>query len=97
MTVLCYRHSFWYLSLMNRFRQERDIQADTSIQGDTKTPNQPPTQFDVHGSVHLGNVYVKLKVQLDVLFMYSVFLFLTLHVSGGKSARVSQPVPTPMD
>jgi hypothetical protein len=22
--------------------------------------------FDVHGSVHLGNVYVQLKVQLDV-------------------------------
>jgi hypothetical protein len=31
-------------------------------------------QFDVHGSVHLGNVYVQLKVQLDVLFMYSLFL-----------------------
>jgi hypothetical protein len=23
-------------------------------------------KFDVHGSVHLGNVYVQLKVQLDV-------------------------------
>jgi hypothetical protein len=36
--------------------------------------------FDVHGSVHLGKIYVQLKVQLDVLFMYS--LFLALHVSG---------------
>jgi hypothetical protein len=24
------------------------------------------SEFDVHGSVHLGNVYVQLKVQLDV-------------------------------
>jgi hypothetical protein len=31
-------------------------------------------KFNVHGSVHLGNVYVQLKVQLDVLFMYSLFL-----------------------
>jgi hypothetical protein len=30
--------------------------------------------FDVHGSIHIGNVYVQLKVQLDVLFMYSLFL-----------------------
>jgi hypothetical protein len=29
-------------------------------------------ESDVHGSVHLGNVYVRLKVQLDVHgFMYS--------------------------
>jgi hypothetical protein len=40
-------------------------------------------EFDVHGSVHLGNIYVKFKDQLDVLFMYSLFfLFLALHVSG---------------
>jgi hypothetical protein len=25
-------------------------------------------EFDVHGSVHLGNVYVQLKVQLGVFF-----------------------------
>jgi hypothetical protein len=40
--------------------------------------------FYVHGSVHLGNVYVQLNVQLDVLFgciLYSS-LFLALHVSG---------------
>jgi hypothetical protein len=43
------------------------------------------TVFDVHGSVHLGNVYVQLKVQLDVhgfiCILYSS-LFLSLHVSG---------------
>jgi hypothetical protein len=33
----------------------------------------------VHGSVHLGNIFIQFKVQLDVLFMYS--LFLALHVS----------------
>jgi hypothetical protein len=40
--------------------------------------------FDVHGSVHLGNAYVRLKVQLDVLgfkcILYSS-LFFALHVS----------------
>jgi hypothetical protein len=43
------------------------------------------TEFDVHGSVHLGNVYVQLKVQLDVhvfiCILYST-LFSALHVSG---------------
>jgi hypothetical protein len=40
--------------------------------------------FDVHGSVHLGNVYVQLKVQLDVIFIGILYssLFLDLHVSG---------------
>jgi hypothetical protein len=36
--------------------------------------NVTTCKFDVHGSVHLGNVYAQLKVQLDVLFMYSLFL-----------------------
>jgi hypothetical protein len=69
--------------------------------------------FDVHGSIHHGNVYVQLKVQLDVhvfiCILYSS-LFLALHVSGAicthpqesepdraKSVRVSQPVPAPID
>jgi hypothetical protein len=41
--------------------------------------------FDVHGSVHHGNVYVQLMVQLDVhVFMCILYssLFLALHVSG---------------
>jgi hypothetical protein len=40
--------------------------------------------FTVHGSVHLGNEYVQLKVQLDVLFICILYssLFLALHVSG---------------
>jgi hypothetical protein len=40
--------------------------------------------FDVYGYVNLGNVYVRLKVQLDVHgFMYSLFLYIfALHVSG---------------
>jgi hypothetical protein len=45
--------------------------------------------FGVHGSVHLGNVYVQLKVQLDVLFIcihYSS-LFLAVHVSGAICTR----------
>jgi hypothetical protein len=41
--------------------------------------------FDTHGSVHHGNVYGQLKVQLDVhvfiCILYSS-LFLALHVSG---------------
>jgi hypothetical protein len=37
--------------------------------------------LDVHGFVHLGNVYVQLKVQLYVLFiMYSLFLSVNLAV-----------------
>jgi hypothetical protein len=37
-------------------------------------------EFDVHGSVHLGNV--RLKFQLDV-HVYSLFLYIcALHVSG---------------
>jgi hypothetical protein len=31
--------------------------------------------FDGHGSVHLGNIYVQFKVQLDVLF-YVFFILL---------------------
>jgi hypothetical protein len=31
--------------------------------------------FDVHGSVHLGNIYVQFKVQLNVLF-YVFFILL---------------------
>jgi hypothetical protein len=41
-------------------------------------------EFDVHGSVHLGNVYVQSKVQLDVHEVISILyssLFLALHVS----------------
>jgi hypothetical protein len=40
--------------------------------------------FDVHGSVHLGNVYVQLNVQLDVLFICILYssVLLALHVSG---------------
>jgi hypothetical protein len=44
--------------------------------------------FDVHGSVHLGNVYVRLKVQLDahgficILYSSLSFFFFALHVSG---------------
>jgi hypothetical protein len=42
------------------------------------------TLFHFHGSVHIGIVYVQLKVQLYVLLMYSLFLpiFLALHVTG---------------
>jgi hypothetical protein len=37
--------------------------------------------FHVHGSVYLGNVCVRLKVQLD--YMYSLFLYIfSLYVSG---------------
>jgi hypothetical protein len=40
--------------------------------------------FDVHGSVHIGNVYVRLKVQLDAYYMYYLFLYIfALHVSCG--------------
>jgi hypothetical protein len=42
-------------------------------------------EFDVHGSVRIGNVYVQLKVQLDVHVFICVLyssLFLALHVSG---------------
>jgi hypothetical protein len=39
--------------------------------------------FDVHGSVHHGNVCVPLKVQLDAHYMYSLFLYIfPLHVLG---------------
>jgi hypothetical protein len=42
-----------------------------------------PFIFDVHGSVHLGNVYIRLRVQLDANYMYSLFLYVfALHVSG---------------
>jgi hypothetical protein len=50
----------------------------------TKT-NNTILGFDVHGSVHLDNVYVQLKVQLDVhvfiCILYSS-IFFALHVSG---------------
>jgi hypothetical protein len=43
--------------------------------------------FDVHGSVHPGNVYVQLKVELDahvcICILYSS-LFLALHVPGAS-------------
>jgi hypothetical protein len=35
-------------------------------------------EFDVHGSVHPGNVYVRLRVQLDAHYMYSLFLYILL-------------------
>jgi hypothetical protein len=41
--------------------------------------------FCVHDSVHLGNVHVQLKVQLNVHVFICIFyssLFLALHVSG---------------
>jgi hypothetical protein len=39
--------------------------------------------FDVHGSVHLGKIYVRLNVQLDAHYMYSLFLYIfALHVSA---------------
>jgi hypothetical protein len=39
--------------------------------------------FDVHCSVHLGNVFVRLSIQLDAHCMYSLFLYIfALHVSG---------------
>jgi hypothetical protein len=51
--------------------------------------NSEPTkarfqQFDVHGSVHLGNVYVRLKVQLNVHGFLCILYFtiFALHVSG---------------
>jgi hypothetical protein len=39
--------------------------------------------FAAHGSVHLGNEYVQLKVQLDVLFICILYssLLLALQVS----------------
>jgi hypothetical protein len=47
-------------------------------------------QFDVHGSVYPGNVYVQLKFQLDVhVFICIIYysLFLVLHVSGAISTH----------
>jgi hypothetical protein len=41
-------------------------------------------EFEVHGSVHLGNVYVQMKVQLDVHGFISILyssLFFSLRVS----------------
>jgi hypothetical protein len=34
------------------------------------------SEFDVHGSVQIGNIRVQFKVQLDVIFMYSLFFFI---------------------
>jgi hypothetical protein len=46
----------------------------------------PEDEFDVYGSVHLGNVYVRLEVQLDahefVCMLY--FTQFALHVSGAN-------------
>jgi hypothetical protein len=42
-------------------------------------------KFDVHDSVHLGNVYVRLKspTRCTWIYMYSLFLYMfALHVSG---------------
>jgi hypothetical protein len=41
-------------------------------------------QFDVHGSVHLGNVYVRLNVQPHVHAYVCIlyFIIFALHVSG---------------
>jgi hypothetical protein len=36
------------------------------------------TDFNIHGSVHLGNVYVRLSVQLDAHYIYSLFLYISL-------------------
>jgi hypothetical protein len=48
------------------------------------SPNEEKCGFDVHSSVQLGNVYVRLKVQLDahgfVCILY--FALFALHVSG---------------
>jgi hypothetical protein len=38
------------------------------------------TIFDVHVSVHLGNVYVRLTVQLDAHYMYSLFLYILFYM-----------------
>jgi hypothetical protein len=46
---------------------------------------KPVADFYVHGSVYLGNVYVQLKVQLDVkvfICIISSSLFLAVYVSG---------------
>jgi hypothetical protein len=46
--------------------------------------------FDVHGSIQLGNVYIQLKVQLDVhVFIHILYssLFLALHVLGAISTH----------
>jgi hypothetical protein len=42
-------------------------------------------------------VYVQLKVQLDVLFVFFIPLYFLALPDRGKSARLSQPVPAPMD
>jgi hypothetical protein len=38
-------------------------------------------KFDVHGSVHLSNVYFRLRVQLDAHYMYSLFLYILLYLT----------------
>jgi hypothetical protein len=60
-------------------------------------------EFYVHDSVHLGNIYVQFKVQLDVLFYVYLFFFVVSstclaqsEIDLAKSVRVSQPVPAPM-
>jgi hypothetical protein len=50
---------------------------------------------DVYGSVHIGNIYVQFKVQLDVRIMYSLFFFILsstcfgcyLHPSSGAQLQ----------
>jgi hypothetical protein len=52
-------------------------------------------RFDVHGSVHIGNItYVQFKVQLDVLFYVLLFFILSstcfgcyLHPSSGAQLQ----------
>jgi hypothetical protein len=52
-------------------------------------------EFDVHGSVHIGNVYVRLKVHLDVhgyicIIYSSIFLLYMFRVLLGMSATNSR-------
>jgi hypothetical protein len=51
---------------------------------DSSVPNKFEYEFDVNGSVHLGHVYVRLKVQLDVHGFICILYFalFALHVSG---------------
>jgi hypothetical protein len=46
------------------------------VDNQSTTFNKQSAQFDVPGSVHLGNVYIQLKVKLDVLFLFFIPLYL---------------------
>jgi hypothetical protein len=56
---------------------------------------QDEQYFDVHGSVHLGYIYVPLEVQLDLLFVYCLLFFILnstrfgcyLHPSSGAQLQ----------